>query len=111
MAKNPHAVALGLLGGPEGARARFMALSAEERSAIAQKAAKARWQKASLAEAPRDTFVTIRLDASESAALDALATAQGRSRSDVLRLALHSLGPAPKRRKVARAKARTRARG
>lgn len=41
--KNPHAVALGRLGGKKGGLARARALSAKERSEIARKAAKARW--------------------------------------------------------------------
>ena len=44
-AKNPAAVALGRLGGLKGGRARALKLSAEERSAIARKAAAARWKK------------------------------------------------------------------
>jgi len=43
--KNPAAVALGKLGGFKGGRARAAKLSSEERKAIAQKAAKARWAK------------------------------------------------------------------
>ena len=42
--KNPHAAALGRLGGAKGGPARAMKLSAERRSEIAQKAAQARWQ-------------------------------------------------------------------
>jgi hypothetical protein len=45
-AKNPHAVALGRLGGLKGGEARAAALSPRKRSAIAAKAAKARWGKA-----------------------------------------------------------------
>jgi len=41
--KNPHAVALGILGGRKGGPARAAALSAERRSEIARKAAQARW--------------------------------------------------------------------
>jgi len=41
--KNPAAVALGRLGGAKGGRARAASLSAARRSAIAKKAAKARW--------------------------------------------------------------------
>lgn len=41
--KNPHAVALGRLGGKSGGVARAEKLSAEERSEIARKAARARW--------------------------------------------------------------------
>ena len=42
--RNPHAVALGRLGGLKGGRARAERLSPEERSIIARKAAKARWR-------------------------------------------------------------------
>jgi len=41
--KNPAAVALGKLGGLKGGRARAEKLSAQRRSEIALKAAKARW--------------------------------------------------------------------
>ena len=41
--KNPHAVALGRLGGKKGGKARAKKLTAEQRSAIARKAAAARW--------------------------------------------------------------------
>jgi hypothetical protein len=43
--KNPHAVALGRMGGRKGGKARAEKLTAEERSAIAKKAAAARWAK------------------------------------------------------------------
>jgi hypothetical protein len=43
--KNPAAVALGRLGGKVGGPARAKALSAKRRTAIAKKAAKARWGK------------------------------------------------------------------
>jgi hypothetical protein len=43
--KNPHAVALGRLGGLRGGSARAKSLSAKKRSEIAKKAAKARWSK------------------------------------------------------------------
>ena len=43
--KNPAAVALGKLGGMKGGRARAAKLSPEERKAIAQHAAQARWAK------------------------------------------------------------------
>ncbi len=46
-AKNPHAVALGRLGGLKGGKARAEKLSPKKRSAIAKKAAKARWGKRS----------------------------------------------------------------
>ena len=41
--KNPHAVALGRLGGLKGGKARASKLTPEQRKQIAQKAAKARW--------------------------------------------------------------------
>jgi hypothetical protein len=43
--KNPNAVALGRLGGLKGGKARASKLSHEQRKEIAQKAAKARWNK------------------------------------------------------------------
>ena len=43
--KNPHAVALGRLGGLKGGKARAAKLSARKRSLIAKKAARARWEK------------------------------------------------------------------
>lgn len=43
--KNPHAVALGRLGGVKGGRARAEKLTPEQRKEIAKKAAKARWSK------------------------------------------------------------------
>lgn len=43
--KNPHAVALGRLGGQKGGKARAAKLTAEQRRDIAKKAAKARWTK------------------------------------------------------------------
>ena len=43
--KNPAAVILGRLGGLKGGKARAAKLTAEYRSEIAKKAAKARWQK------------------------------------------------------------------
>ena len=42
--KNPHAVALGRIGGLKGGPARFAALSAEQRSQLARRAAASRWQ-------------------------------------------------------------------
>jgi hypothetical protein len=45
--KNPAAVALGKLGGKKGGDARAKKLSPEQRKAIAQKAARARWGKQS----------------------------------------------------------------
>lgn len=43
--KNPHAAALGRLGGKKGGPARALSLSAERRSEIARLAARARWAK------------------------------------------------------------------
>lgn len=43
--KNPHAVALGRLGGLKGGKARAKKLTAKQRKEIAKKAAKARWGK------------------------------------------------------------------
>lgn len=43
--KNPHAVALGRMGGLKGGRARAKKLTKKQRSEIAKKAAKARWAK------------------------------------------------------------------
>jgi len=43
--KNPHAVALGRLGGQKGGKARAAKLTASQRSDIAKHAAIARWQK------------------------------------------------------------------
>ena len=42
--KNPAAVALGRLGGLKGGKARAKKLSAAKRTAIAKKAARARWR-------------------------------------------------------------------
>ena len=44
-AKNPHAAALGRLGGVRGGKARAEALSAKRRKEIARNAALARWRK------------------------------------------------------------------
>lgn len=41
--KNPHAVALGRLGGKKGGPARAKKLTPEQRREIAQRAARARW--------------------------------------------------------------------
>jgi hypothetical protein len=43
--KNPHAVALGRLGGLKGGKARTAKLTAEERRELARKAVNARWAK------------------------------------------------------------------
>jgi hypothetical protein len=42
--RNPHAVALGSMGGKKGGRARAKALSPSKRKAIAKKAAASRWK-------------------------------------------------------------------
>lgn len=42
--RNPHAVALGSMGGKKGGKARARKLTAARRKSIAKKAAKARWQ-------------------------------------------------------------------
>jgi hypothetical protein len=44
--KNPHAVALGRLGGLKGGKARTAGLTAEQRRDLARKAVLARWAKA-----------------------------------------------------------------
>jgi len=44
--RNPHAVALGSMGGRKGGKARAKALSIAKRRAIAKKAAKSRWKRA-----------------------------------------------------------------
>jgi len=44
--KNPHAVALGRLGGLKGGKARTARLTAEQRRELARKAVLARWAKA-----------------------------------------------------------------
>jgi len=43
--KNPHATALGRLGGAKGGRARAQTLTAKRRREIASKAARTRWRK------------------------------------------------------------------
>ncbi|MFA5079056.1 MAG: histone H1 [Dehalococcoidia bacterium] len=43
--KNPHAVALGKLGGSKGGKIRAAKLTPEQRKEIAQKAARKRWKK------------------------------------------------------------------
>jgi hypothetical protein len=43
--KNPHAVALGKLGGAKGGKARAANLTKKQRSEAAKKAARARWAK------------------------------------------------------------------
>jgi hypothetical protein len=44
-AKNPHAVALGKLGGAKGGRAAAAKMTPEQRSERAKRASKARWSK------------------------------------------------------------------
>ena len=44
--KNPHAVALGRLGGLKGGKVRAERLTPEQRKEMAKKAARARWSKA-----------------------------------------------------------------
>lgn len=43
--RNPHAVALGSMGGRKGGKARAKALNSAKRRSIAKKAAKSRWNK------------------------------------------------------------------
>jgi hypothetical protein len=43
--KNPHAVALGKMGGSKGGKSRAAKLTPERRSEIARKAVQARWAK------------------------------------------------------------------
>ena len=43
--KNPHAVALGKLGGAKGGKARAAKLNSSQRSGVARAAAKARWDR------------------------------------------------------------------
>ena len=50
--KNKAAVALGKLGGRKGGLARARSLTADQRTAIAKKAAKARWKKERKKSAP-----------------------------------------------------------
>jgi len=50
--KNPAAVALGKLGGAKGGAARAAALSPKKRSAIAKKAAMARWERSKASQKP-----------------------------------------------------------
>jgi len=45
--KNPHAVALGRLGGKKGGKARAEKLTPEQRKEMARRAAQARWSKES----------------------------------------------------------------
>jgi hypothetical protein len=50
--KNPHAQALGKLGGLKGGKARAAKLTSEQRAEIARKAASARWKKQGRVEIP-----------------------------------------------------------
>jgi len=50
--KNPHAVALGKIGGAKGGKVRAAKLSPERRSEIARKAVLARWAKRKNLEKP-----------------------------------------------------------
>jgi hypothetical protein len=50
--KNPHAVALGKIGGAKGGKVRAAKLSPERRSEIARKAVLARWAKRKNQEQP-----------------------------------------------------------
>jgi hypothetical protein len=54
-AKNPHAAALGRLGGLVGGVVRAARLSARRRQAIARKAARARWDRSSATRRSRRT--------------------------------------------------------
>lgn len=45
-AKNPHAVALGKMGGAKGGKARAANMTKKARTASAKKAARARWERA-----------------------------------------------------------------
>jgi hypothetical protein len=51
--KNPHAVALGKLGGSKGGKIRASKLTAEQRTEIARKAVQTRWAKAKEGRRPR----------------------------------------------------------
>ena len=53
MKKNPHAVALGKMGGKRGGPARAAALSPERRKEIARLAVQARWTKAKQAKSKK----------------------------------------------------------
>ena len=52
--KDPSAVALGRKGGLKGGKARAESLTAKQRSAIAKKAARTRWQKQPVASGPSE---------------------------------------------------------
>jgi len=52
--KNPHAMALGIMGGSKGGKARAARMTPEERSASARKAALARWAKVKKAKEKKE---------------------------------------------------------
>jgi hypothetical protein len=52
--KNPHAIALGKMGGSKGGKTRAARLTPEERSASARKAALARWAKVKKAKVRKE---------------------------------------------------------
>ncbi len=58
MKKNPHAVALGKIGGKRGGPARAAALSPERRKEIARLAVQARWKKAKLEKSKKSRSQT-----------------------------------------------------
>ncbi len=51
--KNPHAVALGKLGGSKGGKIRASKLTAEQRTEIARKAVQTRWAKEKQSRQPK----------------------------------------------------------
>jgi hypothetical protein len=53
--KNPHAVALGKLGGSKGGKIRAARLTSEQRSKIARNAVIARWEKVRKSKENKDT--------------------------------------------------------
>jgi hypothetical protein len=68
--KNPAAVALGRKGGKKGGLARAAKLTPEERSEIARKAVRARWDKANAEREPLKTVnVRTKRDSSDDAVL------------------------------------------
>jgi hypothetical protein len=56
--KNPHAVALGKLGGSKGGKIRAAKLTSEQRSNIARNAVIARWDKARKAKESKNVVTT-----------------------------------------------------
>jgi hypothetical protein len=75
--KNPAAVALGKLGGRKGGRARADKLSAEERRAIAQRAALARWRKPWNRNAPMTAEIVVANKVAVAFAADSTVTIRG----------------------------------